>query len=159
MGRPGEKRSWKAAGQATFLPFSSAMLLYAFAASPAAPTTPRQTIPMQMMQGKAGPAGRLRTGLARKDPYGCYVSCSEQGFCPPKASLLQVAEAVPLAPAPRVGPALPAKPNSMGFAFPMLMFMGARKQRAVGASSNAQFSSCMQTCAAQLGCAAPPDLE
>lgn len=134
-----------------------------------APTVPGAVaIPLMMMAGKSPPAGRLQTGLARKDPYGCYVSCSTMGFCAPKAdaSFLQLGDAptipaTPAAPAPRAGPALPlspGKPSSMGFAFPMLMFMGAKKQRAVGAKSNAQFSSCMQTCAAQQGCSSPPDL-
>ena len=141
-----------------------------------APTVPGAVaIPLMLLAGESSPAGRLQTGLARKDPYGCYVSCSTMGFCPPKAdasppkadaSFLQLSEApsipaTPAAPAPRAGPTLPlspAKPNSMGFAFPMLMFMGAKKQRAVGSRSTAQYSSCMQTCAAQLGCSSPPDL-
>tara|TARA_B110001452_G_scaffold168150_1_gene140528 strand:+ start:258 stop:668 length:411 start_codon:yes stop_codon:yes gene_type:complete len=133
-----------------------------------APTVPRAVaMPlMAMMAGKSPPAGRLQTGLARKDPYGCYVSCSTMGFCPPKAdpAFLQLGDAptipaTPAAPAPRAGPLSPATPQgSMGFAFPMLMFMGAKKQRAVGSASTAQFSSCMQTCAAQQGCNSPPDL-
>ena len=66
---------------------------------------------------------------------------------------------MPLAPQPPLVPASPMAPSgdALGFVYPMLMFMGAKKHKLGGMGASPMLAGCTQTCQAQLGCGELPD--
>ena len=72
----------------------------------------------------------------------------------PGAAMAPLNPWMPLAPAP---PLVPAGGDYMGFVYPMLMFMGAKKHKIGGMGASPMLAGCVQTCQAQLGCGEMPE--
>ena len=47
--------------------------------------------------------------------------------------------------------------QNMGFVYPMLMFMGAKKHKIGGMGASPMLAGCVTTCQAQLGCGEMPE--